>query len=53
MMIEPQPKSRYTLSELLAASDYSRLQPEGQREWVDAPAVGREMNYVAAEWSPK
>ncbi|HIH9848204.1 TPA: hypothetical protein ACYVFY_005426 [Klebsiella pneumoniae] len=37
-------RPRYTLSELLAeakASGQYPLQPE-QREWVDAPAVGRE-----------
>ena len=42
-MVEPQPKRRYTMAELLAASDYSQpLSPE-EREWVDAPAVGREV----------
>jgi antitoxin ChpS len=40
LIIEPRP--RYTLAELLAASDYSRPQPPEEREWVDAPAVGRE-----------
>lgn len=34
---------RYTLAELLAASDYSQPQPPEEREWVDAPAVGREL----------
>ena len=34
---------RYTLDELLAASDYSQPQPPEEREWVDAPAVGREL----------
>ena len=43
LVIEPQPRTRYTLAELLAASDYSQpLSPE-EREWVDAPAVGREL----------
>jgi antitoxin ChpS len=42
LMIEPQPKTRYTLAELLAASDYSAPQPPEQREWVDAPATGNE-----------
>ncbi|MDM7947583.1 MAG: DUF2442 domain-containing protein [Oceanibaculum nanhaiense] len=32
----------YTLAQLLAASDYSEPQLPGEREWVDAPAVGRE-----------
>ena len=43
LVIEPQARPRYTLAELLAASDYSQpLSPE-EREWVDAPAVGREL----------
>lgn len=42
LMIEPSPGPRYTLAQLLAVSDYSEPQPPDQREWVDAPAVGRE-----------
>lgn len=42
LVVEPRPRRRYTLAELLAASDYSHPQPPGEREWVDAPAVGRE-----------
>lgn len=42
LVVEPQPRPRYTLAELLAASDYSQPQPPEEREWVDAPAVGRE-----------
>jgi Uma2 family endonuclease len=34
---------RYTLPELLARSDYSQPQPPEEREWIDAPAVGREL----------
>ena len=34
--------TRPTMAELLAASDYSQPQPPEEREWVDAPAVGRE-----------
>ncbi len=37
------PKPRYTLAELLAASDYGQPQPPEEREWVDAPAVGGEL----------
>ncbi len=37
------PRPRYTLAELLAASDYSEPQPSEEREWVDAPAVGGEL----------
>jgi antitoxin ChpS len=43
LVIEPQPRRRYTLAELLAASDYSEPQVPEEREWVDAPAVGREL----------
>ncbi len=43
LVVEPSPRPRYTLAELLAASDYSQPQPPEQREWVDAPAVGREV----------
>lgn len=43
LVVHPRPRPRYTLAELLAASDYSRPQPAAEREWVDAPAVGREL----------
>jgi antitoxin ChpS len=43
LVIEPRPKPSYTLAELLAASDYSAQQPPEEREWVDAPPVGREL----------
>lgn len=43
LVIEPQPHPRYTLAELLAASDYSQPQPPEEREWIDSPAVGREL----------
>ena len=36
--------TRHTMAELLAASDYSEPQPPEEREWVDAPAVGRELS---------
>ncbi len=42
LVIEPQARPRYTMDELLAASDYSQPQPPEEREWVDAPAAGRE-----------
>ena len=42
LVIEPQPRRRYTLAELLAASDYFQPQPPEEREWVDTPAVGGE-----------
>ena len=43
LVVEPMPRSRYTLAELLASSDYSQPQPPQEREWVDAPAVGGEL----------
>lgn len=43
LVIEPQSRPRYTLAELLAASDYSQPQPPEEREWIDAPTVGREL----------
>jgi antitoxin ChpS len=43
LIIEAKPRPRYTLEDLLAASDYSQPQPPEQREWVDAPVVGREL----------
>ena len=43
LVIEPKPRPRYTLAELLAASDYSQPQTPEEREWVDGPAVGGEL----------
>lgn len=43
LLVEPRPRPRYTLQELLEASDYSKPQPPEEREWIDAPAVGREL----------
>lgn len=43
LVVEPQGRPRYSMAELLAASDYSEPQPAEEREWVDAPAVGREL----------
>jgi antitoxin ChpS len=43
LVVEANARPRYRLEELLAASDYSQpLSPE-EREWMDAPAVGREL----------
>jgi hypothetical protein len=36
-------KARYALEDLLAASDYATLQPAEEREWIDAPPVGKEL----------
>ena len=43
LVIEPAARPRYTMAELLAASDYSQPQPADEREWVDSPAVGGEL----------
>jgi antitoxin ChpS len=43
LVVDPRPRTRYTLAELLAASDYSQPQPVEEREWVDAPPVGGEL----------
>jgi antitoxin ChpS len=47
LVIEATSRPRYTLAELLAASDYSTPQtPEEQaaeRKWLDAPATGGEL----------
>jgi len=43
LVVESSPKPRYTLAELLAASDYSQPQPDSEREWIDSAAVGGEL----------
>jgi len=43
LVIEPKPRPRHTPAELLAASDHTQPQPDEERKWVDAPAVGREV----------
>ena len=43
LVAESRPRPRYTMAELLAASDYSQPQPTEEREWIDAPAVGSEL----------
>lgn len=43
LVVNPSPRPRYTLVELLAVSDYSQPQPADEREWVDAPAIGEEL----------
>jgi antitoxin ChpS len=43
LVISPEPSKRYTLEELLDASDYSQpLSPE-DREWLEVPPVGKEL----------
>jgi len=43
LIVEPNTRPRYTMAELLAASNYSQPQAPEDREWVDAPAVGGEL----------
>lgn len=43
LVMHSNPKPRYTLEELLAQSDYSQPTPPRDREWIDAPHVGREL----------
>lgn len=43
LVVEPSTRPRYTMAELLAVSDYSQPMPPEEREWIDAPAVGREL----------
>ena len=43
LIIEPQKRPRYSLDELLAQCDpHAEISDEGQ-EWIDAPAVGKEI----------
>ncbi len=43
LVVNPNIKPRYTLAELLEASDYSRPQPAEEREWIDTPSAGGEL----------
>jgi antitoxin ChpS len=43
LIIEPLPCPRYTMDELLSASDYSQPQTPEEREWANSPAVGGEL----------
>jgi antitoxin ChpS len=43
LVVAPQTRRRYTMSELLAASDYSQPRSPEEQEWVDAPAMGQEI----------
>lgn len=43
LVVNPALRPRYTLSELLAASDFSQPHSVEDRAWVDAPAVGGEL----------
>jgi len=41
--VRPIARPRYTMTQLLAESDYAQPQPPQEREWVDAPAAGGEL----------
>lgn len=43
LIVDPAPPVRYTLEDLLAASDYSPPMSQEERAWLDAPTVGREI----------
>jgi len=43
LVVEASPGPRYTLADLLAASDYSQALSPEDREWLDAPDVGMEL----------
>lgn len=43
LIIEPQKRPRYSLEELLAQCDPHAEMREEDREWIDAPAVGKEI----------
>jgi len=43
LIVEPQPRRRYTLDELLAQCDPTAELTQEDREWLDAPPVGREL----------
>ncbi|MCL2020565.1 MAG: antitoxin [Betaproteobacteria bacterium] len=45
LIVDPQPWPRYTLAELLSEAEASGAYPlpAEEREWIDAPAVGKEL----------
>ncbi len=43
LIVESKPRPHYTMAELLAASDYSQPRTQEEQEWLNAPAVGREL----------
>ena len=44
MMVEPKVRPRYTVTELIAQCDLDQPMTDEDREWLDAPPVGREDN---------
>jgi antitoxin ChpS len=43
LIVEPQPRRRYTLDELLAQCDPTAEPAQEDREWLDARPAGREL----------
>ena len=43
LVVEPQPRRRYTLDELLAQCDPKALRAKEEQEWLDSKPVGGEL----------
>jgi antitoxin ChpS len=43
LVVEAATRPRYTLAELLAASDYSQPRSEEDQDWVNGTAIGKEI----------
>ena len=43
LVVEPQPRPRYTLDELLAQCDPKAARTKEDREWLDSKPVGAEL----------
>lgn len=43
LIVNPQPRTRYSLQELLAQCDTSAPLPSEDREWTASPPAGREL----------
>jgi antitoxin ChpS len=43
LVVEPQPRRRYTLDELLAQCDPKARRGKEEQEWLDSKAVGGEL----------
>jgi antitoxin ChpS len=43
IVIDPHPAPKYTLEDLLAASDYTQARDEEEQDWLSSRPVGREI----------
>jgi antitoxin ChpS len=43
LVVDPRPRRRYTLKQLLAECDPKAPRPAEDREWLDSPPIGREL----------